>query len=74
MSHPYSESLTVEPSVLYILYATSSHEQTGNIIIFAQFEEVNSVVNEHNVAEDKFISASIDESSIDNDSYDGYIS
>ena len=30
---------------------TSSHEQTGKIIIFAQFEEVNLVENGHNTEE-----------------------
>ena len=34
----YSESLAMRPAVLYIPYATSSHEQTGDIITFAQFE------------------------------------
>ena len=47
--------------VSYILYATSSHEQTGDIINFAQFEEVGLVGNEFNVAEDESILASIDE-------------
>ena len=37
MSRPYLESLAMQPSVLYILYAISSHEQTGNIITFVQF-------------------------------------
>ena len=36
---PYSEALAMQPAVSYILYATSSHEQTGNVITFAQFEE-----------------------------------
>ena len=47
-SHLYIESLAVQPSVLYIPYATPSHEQTGNIITFANFEEGNLVENEHN--------------------------
>ena len=34
---PYSEALAMQPSVLYIPYAISSHEQTGNIITFVQF-------------------------------------
>ena len=29
----------MSPEVLYILYATSSHEQSGDIINLAQFEE-----------------------------------
>ena len=38
-SLPYSDSLSMRPAFSYILYATSSHEQTGNIINFAQFGE-----------------------------------
>ena len=34
-SRPYSEALTIQLSVSYILYATSYHEQTGDIITFA---------------------------------------
>ena len=37
-SHIYSEALSMRPSVSYIPYAASSHEQTGNIITFAQSE------------------------------------
>ena len=37
--HLYSESLDMQPEVLYIKYTTSYHEQTGNIITFAQFED-----------------------------------
>ena len=48
MSLPYSESLAIQPEVLYITYTTQSHEQTGNIITFAHFEEGNLVENEHN--------------------------
>ena len=48
MSRPYSEALTMQPSVSYILYAKSSHEQTGYNITFEQFEEGNLVENEHN--------------------------
>ena len=40
-SLPYSEALAMQPSVSYIPYATSSHEQNGNIITFAKFEEGN---------------------------------
>ena len=72
-SRLYSEALATRPAVSYIPYATSSHEQTGDIITFAQFEEVNLVENKRNVAEDDSISASIDESSTDYDSDDGYI-
>ena len=42
-SHPYSEALAIQPEVSYIPYTTSSHEQTGDIITFTQFEEGNLV-------------------------------
>ena len=32
---PYSESLQTRPAILYIPYATSFHEQTGDIITFS---------------------------------------
>ena len=32
MPSPYSDALTMQPSVLYIPYTISSHEKTGNII------------------------------------------
>ena len=73
-SRPFSEALKKQPEVLYIPFAISSHEQTGGIITFAQFEERDLVVNERNVSENESISDSIDESSTDNDSDDGYIS
>ena len=38
-ARPYSEALAMRLVVLYITYATSFHEQTGNIIIFGQFKE-----------------------------------
>ena len=44
-SRPYSEALVTRPAVSYILYDTSSHEQTGDIITFAQFEKGNLVGN-----------------------------
>ena len=62
----------MQPALLFILYATSYHEQTGDIINFAQFEEGNLVENECNVSEYEYILASIDESSTDNDYYDLY--
>ena len=52
MSRTHSESLVRRPQVFYILCATSSHEQTGDIIICVQFEEGDSVVNEFNLEED----------------------
>ena len=50
------------------------HEQNSDIITFEQFKEGNLAVNQRNVVEDQYISASIDESSTDNNSDDGYIS
>ena len=44
-SHNYSEALTIQPAVSYILYATSSNEQTGNIITFEKCEEGNLLEN-----------------------------
>ena len=40
-SRPYSEAVAVRPAVTYTLYATSSKEQTGDVITFAQFEKGN---------------------------------
>ena len=45
MSQPYSEAMAMCPSVTYTPYATSSKEQTGDVIMFAQFEEGN-ILNE----------------------------
>ena len=39
----------MQPAVLYIPYTLSSHEQTCDIITFAQFEEWYLVENEHSV-------------------------
>ena len=38
-SRPYAEAVAMRPEVTYTLYATSSKEQTGDVITFAQFEE-----------------------------------
>ena len=38
-SRPYSEAMAMRPAVTYTLYTTSSKEQTGDVITFAQFEE-----------------------------------
>ena len=70
-SRPYSEALAMQLSVLYITYTTSSHEQTGDIITFAKFEEGNLLENKINTEEDESISNSIDELYTDNDSDDG---
>ena len=70
---PYSGSLAVRPSLSYITYDTSYHEETGNIKTFAQFEEENLVENELNTEEERSILDSIDESYPDDESDDGII-
>ena len=40
-SQTYAEAITMSPAVSYTPYATSSKEQTDNIITFSQFEERN---------------------------------
>ena len=50
-SRPYSEAMVVRPAVMYNLYLTSSKEQTGDIIMFAQFEEGNILTKTRNDAE-----------------------
>ena len=40
-SQPYVEAMDMRPYVAYIPYATSSREQTGDIITLSQFEEGN---------------------------------
>ena len=47
---PYAEALLTQPTVSYIPYATSYHEQTGDIIAVATFKEGDLVENEHNLA------------------------
>ena len=39
MSQPYPEAMAMRPSVSYIICATSSKEQTVDIITLAKFEE-----------------------------------
>ena len=70
----YSEELAMWSEVLYITYGTSSHEETRDNITFAQFEEGGLVENERNAEEDEQNLGSIYESSMYNDSDDGYIS
>ena len=41
----------MRPAVTYTLYATSSKEQTGDVITFAQFEEGNILTENRNDAE-----------------------
>ena len=74
MSRPYSEAIMTQPAVLYIPYATSSHEQNGDIITFEYFEEGNLVENKCNLEEGESSLDSIDESSTEDESDDGYIS
>ena len=40
-SQPHAEAMDIQLAVSYIPYATSSREQTGDIIKFTQFEEGN---------------------------------
>ena len=40
-SQPYSEAMVMRPAVTYTPCATSLRGETGNIIMFAQFEEGN---------------------------------
>ena len=48
---PYSEAMVMRPAVTYTPYATSSREQTGDIITFAHFEEGNKLTKTRNDAE-----------------------
>ena len=41
MSRPYAEAMAMRLTVTYTPYATSSKEQTGDVITFTQFEEGN---------------------------------
>ena len=43
--------MAMRQAVTYTLYATSSKEQTGNIITFTQFEEGNLLTESRNDAE-----------------------
>ena len=49
-SQPYSEAMSMRLSVTYTPYATSSKEQTGDVITFTQFEEGNILTKTHNDA------------------------
>ena len=64
----------MRPSVLYIPYATYSHEKTGGIITFALFEEGGLLENKRNFEEDEPILASINEASVDENSDEESIS
>ena len=50
-SRPYAEAMAMRPTVTYTPYATSSKEQTGNVITFAQFEEGDLISETHNDTE-----------------------
>ena len=50
-SRPYSEAMTMRLSVTYTPYTMSSKEQTGNVFMFAQFEEGNTLTETRNNAE-----------------------
>ena len=43
--------MATRPAVTYTPYATSSKEQTGNVITFAQFEEGNLLTETRNDTE-----------------------
>ena len=43
--------MVIRPAVMYTLCATSSREQTGNVITFTQFEEGNILTKNHNNSE-----------------------
>ena len=40
-SRPYAEAIAMRPAVTYTPYATSSKEQTSDVITFTPFEEGN---------------------------------
>ena len=48
---PYAEAMAMRPTVTYTLYATSSKEQAGDVITFAQFEEGNLITENRNDTE-----------------------
>ena len=50
-SQTYSEAMSMRPEMMYTPCATSSREQTGNIIKFTHFEEGNILTKNCNDAE-----------------------
>ena len=50
-SRPYSETMAMRLEVEYTPYATSSKEQTDDVITFTQFEEGNILTETRNNAE-----------------------
>ena len=51
MSWPYLVAMAMRPAVTYTPYATSSKEQTGDVITLAQFEEGNLLTETRNDTE-----------------------
>ena len=51
MSRPYAEAMEMRPKVTYTPYATSSKEQTDDVIKFTQFEEGNLISETRNDTE-----------------------
>ena len=47
-SRPYSEAMATRPEVMYTPYATSSKEQTGDVITFTHFKEGNLLTETRN--------------------------
>ena len=72
-SRPYAEAMAMRPTVTYTPYATSSKEQTGDVITFAQFEEGNLISETRNDTEsdDESDSESIMMSEKDMENLDG---
>ena len=60
-SRLYTEAMAMRPAVTYTPYATSSKEQTGDVITFTQFEEGNLISETRNDTEsdDEYNSESI---------------
>ena len=50
-SQPYLEAVMMRPAVTYTPYATSSKEKTGDVIMFAHFEEGNILTETRNDVE-----------------------
>ena len=50
-SRPYTEAMAMRLTVMYTPYATSSKEQTGDVITFTQFEEGNLISETRNDTE-----------------------
>ena len=50
-SQPYSEAMEMRLAVTYTPYVASSKEQTGDVIMFAQFEEGNILTETRNNSE-----------------------